>query len=65
MLTGIGTLNPTCPASMFFWKAPAVAPDLVKIATPFPYSFALIKSTALSRESTFKQTKTGPKISSV
>ena len=29
--TGIGTLIPTCPASMFFWNAVAVAPDFVKI----------------------------------
>ena len=37
---------------MFFWKAVAVAPDLVKMATPFPYSLALIKSTAPSKVST-------------
>jgi hypothetical protein len=61
----MGTLIPTWPASISCWKRPAVAPERVKMAVPLPYSFALIMSMASSMVSTFKQTRTGPKISSV
>ena len=64
-LPGIGVLIPTCPASMSRWNLVAVAPLLVKTATPLPYLLALIKSTASSNVSTFRHTRTGPKISSV
>lgn len=63
--TGMGTLIPTWPASISRWKRPAVAPERVKMAVPLPYSLALIMSMASSMVSTFKQTRTGPKISSV
>jgi len=63
--TGMGTLMPTWPASISRWKRPAVAPERVKMAVPFPYSFLLMSSIASSMVSTLRQTRTGPKISSV
>lgn len=63
--TGMGTLIPTCPASISRWKRAAVAPLLVKMATPLPYSFSLIRSMASSRVSASRHTRTGPKISSL
>ena len=63
--TGMGTLIPTCPASISFWNLPAVAPEEVKMAVTLPYSLSLISSMASSRVSTLTQTRTGPKISSL
>jgi hypothetical protein len=39
--TGIGTLMPTMPTSMIFWRANsrATPPSLVKQATPLPNSW--------------------------
>ena len=62
---GMGILMPICPASTFFRNRSAVAPERVKIAVPLPYSFALIRSIAASRVGASRQTRTGPKISSV
>jgi hypothetical protein len=41
--TGMGTLIPTWPASISFWKRVAVAPERVKMAVPLPYSLALMR----------------------
>ena len=46
-------------------EGPAVEPERVKIAVPLPYSFALMREIASSSEGTFRQTRTGPKISSL
>ena len=60
----MGTFMPTCPASISFWKRPAEEPERVKIATPLPYSLALMSEMAASRVGAERQTRTGPKISS-
>lgn len=59
------TLIPSWPASIWRWNLVAVGPERVKTAAPLPYSLALISSIASSRVSTSRQTRTGPKISSL
>lgn len=59
------TLIPTWPASISLRKRSAVGPERVKTAAPLPYSLALMVLMASSTVSTFRQTRTGPKISSL
>jgi hypothetical protein len=64
MGTGIGTLMPTMPTSIFCTKACAVPPSRVKQATPLAKLWRLISSTAAAKVGTRTTHSTGPKISS-
>ena len=63
--TGIGTLIPTCPASISYWYLRAAPPDVVNIAVPFPNGLLLEIDIASSSVGTVSIVKTGANISSV